>query len=195
MDTAFWNSGTGKVITGKPEDSFVKDFTMIPDGTIANSKIIKFHLVDKLNEYTGTNDKYYEVIFKLTDGDFVKREVGMKIKVFDAKPETRDRNLNLLKLIMDLCAFKPTHNNAPVDDDLLPMIGKMVSVKIVQWDVVTKDGKFLDGNRVSEVYKSGSIPTETGELKIVTHAPTQQGDSALQRNQGHLDVPDDSIPF
>lgn len=196
MTDGFWNSGTGKTITGLPQDSFLKDFTLIPDGTIANSTIIKFCLIDKINEYTGTNDKCYEVTFKLSDGDFVKREVRMKIKVFDSTPETRDRNLNLLKLIMDLCHFKPTHNNAPSDDDLSPMIGKFVSVKIVQWDIVTKEGKQLEGNRVSEVYKSLSVPTETGQLITpLSSAPTSSNDSALQRNQPNYDVPDDSIPF
>ncbi len=192
----FWSSGSGKEITGKPEDSFLKDFSIIPDGTIANSKIIKFNLVEKVNSYTGVNDKYYEVFFKLADGDFKNREVGMKIKVFDDKPETRDRNLNMFKLVMDLCSFKPTHNDAPTDADLLPMINKMVSVKIVQWDTTTKDGKLLEGNRVSEVYKSGSVATETGQMAIVTHKPSSGVDSALSRNSGAgLDVPDDSIPF
>src|ERR1700679_4305101 len=140
MDTGFWNSGSGREITGKPEDAFLKDYSIIPDGTIANSKIIKFCLVNKLNSYTQIEEKYYEIIFKMVDGDFKNREVGLKLKVFDKKPETVDRNLNMLKLIMDLCVFKPSHNNAPGDNDLVPMIGKMVSVKIVQWDTVNKEG-------------------------------------------------------
>ena len=45
MTDGFWNSGTGKTITGLPQDSFLKDFTLIPDGTIANSTIIKFCLI------------------------------------------------------------------------------------------------------------------------------------------------------
>jgi hypothetical protein len=194
----FWNSGSGKVITGNAEHAFLKDFTIIPDGTIANSKIIKFCLVNKLNAYTQMEEKYYEVTFKMVDGDFKNREVGLKLKVFDQKTETIDRNLNMMKLIMDLSSFKPAHNDAPTDSDLMPMIGKMASVKIVQWDTVAKDGKLLEGNRVSEVYKSGSVPTETGQMVVVTsHAPSSSHDSALNRNSGLSGLPDDDsgIPF
>lgn len=195
--TGFWNSGTGREITGDAKDAFVKDFSIIPEGTVAQAKIMSFNLIEK--EFEGVKSEMYEIGYKLTDGDFKNREVSQKIKPFSGKPEAIDRNLNMLKLVMTLCNFRPTHNNAPTDNDLLPMIGNIVSIKIREFSSVGKDGKLFEINFVSEVYKAGSVATETGEKAIITHSPAQPSshvDSALNRNAGSsYDVPDDSIPF
>lgn len=193
--TDFWALGTGKPITGEAQDAFLKSFPLIPENTIAQAKIFSFKLIEKENQYEHRNDKFYEIIFKLIDGDFKNNEVALKIKPFEGKPESIDRHLNMMKLIMKLCNFKPTHSNIFVDADLLPMINKLVSVKIVQWDSVTKEGKLIEGNRVSEVYAPGSVATETGVLHVVAQPVTHAVDSALQRNNQAMDVPDDSIPF
>lgn len=196
---SFWTSGTGKTLTGKPEDAFVRDFSIIPDGTQAEAMIKHFILIDRPNEYTGSNDKYYEILYKLITGDFKGREVSQKIKCFAGKPEQIDRNLNMMKLIMELCDFKPKHSNEPTDADLMPMQGKMVSIKISEWSMEKKDGSgMMEGNFVSEVHKSGAIPTETGTKQIVTKSPSQKKgvESALTRNQPQVEMNmDDDIPF
>jgi hypothetical protein len=189
---SFWTSGTGELPSGKPEDAFVGDFTILPEGTIASAMIKNFNLVEKENKHTGTTDKFYNVNFKLLDGDFKSREVALKIKCFDGKPEQIQRNLNMLKLIMQLCEFKPTHNEAPNDIELGFMINKIVSIKVGEWSMPKADGGMMQGNFVREVHVSGSIATETGIKAEVVRHPT---DSALQRNANKMPDIGDDLPF
>ncbi len=188
---SFWTSGSGMTITGKPEDAFVGDFTIIPEGTCGDAMIKSFSLVDKENKHTGKNDKFYQIIWKLMNGDFAKREVTQKIKCFDGKPEQIDRALNMLKLVMQLCDFKPTHADAPQDLELIPMFNKICSIKIGEWSMPKADGGFMEGNFVREVHASGQLAPETGVKTVVTHAST----SALQRHASTPELPDDGIPF
>lgn len=190
----FWQSGTGLTPTGNPQDAFLKDFTQIPDNTTADAILKQFILVEKENKYTNTTDKFYQVTYKLTSGDYKNREVTQKIKCFNGTPDSIDRNLNMLKLIMQLCDFKPTHSEAPGDIELITMCNKMVSVKIREWSMPKKDGTgMIEGNLVSEVWKAGELATETGIKAEVVHRPT---DSALNRNAAaKLPELDDGLPF
>lgn len=189
---SFWQSGSGAAITGNPADAFVKDFTVIPEGSIAEAVIKGFVLVDKENKHTGIQDKYYMITYKLLNGDHKNQEVTQKIKCFNGKPEAIDRNLNMLRLIMQLCEFKPTHNNAPQDIELIMMVNKILCIKIGEWSMPKQDGSgFLEGNFVRECHASGAIPTETGVKAVVTSKPT---DSALQRNMKMPEL-DNDLPF
>ena len=188
----FWTSGTGEMPTGLPQDAFVSDFSIIPEGTSASAMIKSFTLIEKENKYSGTTDKFYNVVYRLLDGNFKSREVTQKIKCFDGKPEQIQRALNMLKLVMQLCDFKPSHNNAPGDIELITMVNKIVSIKIGEWSIPKADGSgVMEGNFVREVHASGAIATETGVKAEVVHRPT---DSALQRNAGMPELNDD-LPF
>ena len=192
MSSNFWLSGTGEMPTGKPEDAFVGDFTVIPEGTQANSVVKSFTLVQNENKYTNTTDKFYQVIFKLTDGDYKNREVTLKIKCFSGKPEQIQRNLNMMKLILEICDFKPTHSNPPSDMELGFTMNKSVAVKVGEYSIPKENEPgTIDGNFVREVHKSGSIPTETGVKAEVKARPTE---SALTRNANVVDLNED-LPF
>jgi hypothetical protein len=192
--TSFWLSGTGMQITGKPEDAFISDFSIIPDGTVATAMLKKIVTVTKDNQYTATTEKYYEATWKILDGEFKNREVTQKIKCFNGKPEQIDRNLNMLKLLMILCEFKPTHSNAPDDLDMMPMIGKQVVIKIREWSMPKNDGGIIEGNFVSELHKIGDIEPMVGVKKEVISKPTRGVESALTRNPKMIDLNDD-LPF
>lgn len=192
----FWESKTGNTITGKLEDARLPDFTVIPDGTMALAKIDVFVLVEKTNTYTGAEESYYEVTWKVTSDDFKGRIVSQKLKVFEGKPESIDRNLNMMKLIMDLCLFKPKHSNAPSDDDLRPMIGKVLGVKIREWSMPKKDGSgVMEGNFVSEVWPIDKFKCEIGKKLEVVHTMPLGIESALTRNANKKIELDDDIPF
>ncbi len=196
-----WTGGTGKKITGLPEDSFIGDFSIIPDGTIENALIKKFVLIEKLNEYTKVVDKYFEITWKLFSGDFKNREVSQKIKAFSGKPEAIDRSLNMLMLVMKLADFTLTHSNVPTNDELAQMHGKMATIKIREWHMPKQDGSgIMEGNFVSEVHAHGSIPTEIGVKQSSTHEPQRPSDSALTRNAasrtgGSMPEIEDDLPF
>jgi hypothetical protein len=188
----FWLSGIGSLPTGRPEDSFVGDFSVIPEGTCAPAVIKLFNLVEKENKYTNMTDKFYNVLFKLTDGAFKGREVTLKIKCFSGKPEQIQRNLNMLKLILDICGYKPTHNGAPTDLELGFTMGKPIAVKIGEYSIPkTNEPGYIEGNFVRECHPVGSIATETGIKAEVKARPTE---SALTRNANVPDLNDD-LPF
>jgi len=192
---SFWLSGTGVAPTGAPKDAFLGDFSVIPDGTVASASIKSFVLVEKEKGFDGLPEKYYQIVYKLLDGEFKSREVTQKIKCFYGKPEQIQRGLNMLKLIMQLCEFKPTHNDAPQDLELIPMLNKIVSVKIGEWFMKNKKtGEDMNGNNIREVHASGAIPTETGIKAIVEHKPTSSVESAFSRNAA-MPVLEADLPF
>jgi hypothetical protein len=192
--SGFWTSGTGITPTGRPEDAFVSDFSIIPEGTCADALIKSFVLIEKENKFSNKNDKFYAITWKLVNGDFKSREVTQKIKCFDGKPEQIDRALNMLKLIMQLCDFKPTHNEAPQDIELIPMLNKILSIKIGEWSMPKQDGGIMEGNFVRECWRAGELGTETGVKAVVEHKPTRGVESALTRNAGMPELSDD-LPF
>lgn len=181
---SFWMSRTGKEITGRADDAFVKDFEIIPNNTMALAKIVSF-----IND----NDNHLEIIWKITSDSFKNREVRQKIKCFNGKPEQIDRALNMLKLIMDLCSFKPTHSNAPTNDDLMRMNGKVCGIKIREYAVPKEDGSGIAaGNFVSEVHSPKEFQCEVGE-KMKCDSVVESAFSRYQNNAANQ-VTDD-IPF
>jgi hypothetical protein len=194
--TGFWQSGSGKPITGKFEDSVTPDFSTIPEGTRAHACIKSFELVEK--EKTDYSDamKYYQITWTLTSGDFKGRQVTQKIKCFAGTAESIDRALNMMKLIMDLCNFKPAHGEAPTTQELMPMIGTILGVNIREWSMQKKDGSgMLEGNFVSEVHPAQNFQCETGVKAEVKRTPSQL-DSAFSRNpRVNLDDLDNDVPF
>jgi len=194
---SFWTSGTGNEIKGDAASAFTPDFTVIPDGTMAMAVIDKFSLVEKKDQF-GDEKKYYEIVWKIISQDYKGRIVSQKIKPFDGRPEAIDRNLNMLKLVMTLCQFKPTHANAPSSDDLRPMIGKSAGIKIREWSMPKQDGSgMMEGNFVSEIYPAQGFECEIGTKLEMVHTPPSSVDSAFSRNprgQTLVDLTDD-IPF
>jgi hypothetical protein len=194
----FWESKTGTPITGNPNDAFVKDFSIIPDGTTAVARIKTFEIIEKNSEYRGP-EKYMQITYKITSGEFNDREVTQKIKPFDGEPKAIDRNLNMLKLVMDLCDFRPNHTGEPTSDDLKRMTGRILGIKIREWSLPKKDGSgIMEGNFVSEVAAASGFVVETG-IKAV-HVHSMPTDTALSRNSnarvdGGMPGIDDDLPF
>jgi len=191
---SFWLSGLGVMPTGLPQDSFVSDFSIIPEGTQAAAVIKQFGLIEKHNEFKGIDEKFYQVTFKLSDGDYKNREVTLKIRCFEGKPEQIQRNLNIFKLILQLCDFQPTHQNAPTDHDLMVTIGKSMHIKISEYSLKRDDGTYFYGNNVREVHKLNTIKTETGIKKITQQSADSGLESALTRNS-KIAKENDDVPF
>lgn len=180
---SFFQSKTGKQLTGSEEDSFAGGFKIIPDGTTAPAMIKTF----LINESDAMN-QFYEIQWKLVDGEFKGTQVRQKIACFDTKAEKAERALNMLLRLFKLLKIDPTEN-APTEEDLAPMQGKILGIKIQEWSM---DGK--NGNWVSEVHiADAAFMTETGKKIEATSRPV---DSALTRNQRAASVgAEDDIPF
>lgn len=194
--SGFWESELGEV-TGNASDAFAKQFTQIPDGTMALAKIDTF-----INaEYQGF--KYLMIEWLLTDGDFKGQKVQQKLKVFggeayDKDPaKTKHRALNMFKLIYQTFNMKPKHSNDPTDQDLASFLGKVAGIKIRETEPNEKGKQY---NWVAEVHHSKGFKCETGVKLVVTHTNIQPDreplDSAFSR-QASLPVADDldDIPF
>ncbi len=200
----FWDSKIeGEQITGNAEDSFLKEFENIPDGTTAPAMIKSFLLTSKKTNYDGVqkDEDLYEIVWKITSGEFKNREVTQKIKAFDDKPNTAQRALNMLKRIYDSLNHKPTHSNVPTDDDHKVLIGKILGIKIGEWIMprkVIKDGQspFSSGNNVIEVHKiTNEFRAETGTKKLLPEVTTSHVNSAFSRNPRVEPELGDDCPF
>lgn len=190
--SSFWSSGTGKQITGKPEDSFIGDFSVIPNNTQCLAQIKLFEII-KLSDETPS---HLSIIWKITSDDYKGREVNQKIKVFDGKPEQIDRNLNMLKLVMDLCQFKPSHSGCPTNEDLMKMHGKICGIKIREWAMPKNDGSGMShGNFVAEVHPAQGFVCEIGTPMEINTSSINSLESAFSRNSLPLLEVNDDIPF
>lgn len=192
---SFWKSGSGKLITGALEDARVPEFSIIPNNTTAFAQIKSFDLI-RATDYQGNPEQFYQITWKIAKDKFKGREVVQKIKAFADTPEKIDRALNMLKLIMNVCGFKLSHDNAPTEQDLSQMQGKVLGIKIKEWSAPKKDGSgFIEGNFVSEVYPASDFVAETG-IKL---SPKSIVDSAFSRQatlSATAQFKDDSpIPF
>lgn len=74
---SFWKLSSGQQPSGTAEASHTGSFGTIPEGTQAPAQIKEMMLMEPTNSY---HYRFYEVIFKLSSGDFKGREVRMKIK-------------------------------------------------------------------------------------------------------------------
>jgi hypothetical protein len=73
----------------------------------------------------------------------------------------------MLMRMYKLCAHKPTHSDAPTDNDLAPMKGKILGIKINEWQ---NNGK--EGNYVGEVHALEGFVPAVGEKLVVSSGPT-----------------------
>ena len=206
---SLWKLGTGKAITGHSKDSFLGDFSNIPEGTTCDAFIKSFLHAESKDRRGNVTDKFLEIKWKIVNGEFKNREVSQKIKIFSGKPESIDRNLNMLMLIMNMFEY-PLIDEVPSNNELMHFNGKMAAIKIGEWEMsITKDDGtpgFINGNNVKEVHPTGSLEIETGVTREPvrhTHAQTpapgkEPLDSALSRQraaQAQVDVSGEDIPF
>jgi hypothetical protein len=192
---SFWKSQTGIAIDGSAKNAHIAQFENIPNGTMAPAMIERA----ELSEYNGTD--FYQISYKLIDGDFKNRKVRQKIKCFDTKPATRDRGVNMLMRLYSLCDVKPSGDNAPTNDEMAVFQGKLIGVRIDEW--FSDDGK--EGNYISELHALDEhFVIETGvkkEIKPLKNHTDYQSytdlidDSALSRNKIQPTNLDDDIPF
>lgn len=182
-------------ITGKAEDAFLPEMSIIPNNTQAPAQIKSISVVDTTTPYAG-HQKFVEVTYKLVSGDFKTREVKQKIKVFTGDSQQIQRARNMLKLLMDLCGHELPHDNEPETRDFLAMHNKIVGVKVREWQMEKNDGSgVMEGNFVAEIHKvDDKFITETG-IKLSAKSPKPSG-------QYTMDVPniadseiDQELPF
>jgi len=163
---SFWETALG-FADGKEDNAFTKDFGIIPDGTKAFARIEDFSITDKpANDYKEAQ-RFYEIKWGITQGDFVGRNVFQKIKCFDADEKIRFKALNMLRLILNLANVAPSAG-APDTAFLKQLVGRVMGIKIKEWSWVKDDGGMLEGNFISEVHlSSGFEPMVGKKMEVV----------------------------
>lgn len=180
--------------TGKPEDAFAPDFSVIPNGTTARAVIKTINMVDEATQYGP--QKHFQVIWELLDGEFKDREVKQNIKCFIGNDNVVRLGRNMLLLLLTLCGHKLAHDNEPTVFDLLPLINKQLGIKIreTEGSILGKDGCPKFYNSVSELHPlDDKFITVTG-IKLQPKSG-KRGSSQQQDIPNIADNLDGSIPF
>lgn len=187
---SFWSSNLG-ALSGLAEDAFTKTFKVIPDNTTAGAKIERFRQRDH------KGNKYYEVDWVLTDGEFKGLHVFQKIHAFDADEKKKHKALNMMMYLYKLYNLSPKSNNPPTDDELKVFIGKYAGLRIQEWSAPKEDGSgMMSGNFISEVHSYEGFKSETGVKLEVVHNPGNPLETAFNRNPRVSNDPlNDDIPF
>lgn len=177
---SFWNLSDGSKPSGSDSASFASNFGHVPDGTQANAIITNFVPSDFGGE------KLYQVTWKLIDGDFANTMVKQSINPFSPDEKKANRSKNMFMRLYNLAELKPTHSNAPTENDLIPFLGLKCSVKAGNSIIEGKEKTWI-----REVHAMDKLEVKTGHTPVTTGFP----DSALSRNPRVNDDLISDIPF
>lgn len=162
----------GNEITGEPDKSFTKEFDLIPNNTTSIAAIHDFKLVERVARHSGQQERFYEITWRIKSEAFYGQQVSQKIKCFEGTPEQIDRNLNMLLRIFQIAEYVYHNADAPSNHVLKMMIGKVMGIKIREWQMPNGKGGVSQGNFVSEVHSTKNFLVEIG-VKLEVHKPTK----------------------
>lgn len=177
---SFWQLTDGSAPSGSDSASFASNYGHVPDGTQANAVITNFLPTDFGGE------KMYQVTWRLLDGDFANTMLKQSINPFSQDQKKSDRAKNMLVRLYNLTDLKPSHSNAPTEEDLKAFIGKKCSVKAGNSIIEGKEKTWI-----REVHAMDKLEVKTGHTPVTTGFP----DSALSRNSRVVDDLTNDIPF
>lgn len=168
-------------IQGDAEHAFVKTFAVIPDNTTAIADI-KLAVIAEQND-----EKFYELTWRIIDGDFKGQQIRQKIKCWDGDSYKAKRAKSMLLLIMTMFHVKHSGEGAPNELEILPLIGKIAGIKIGYMASPKSDGTLGEYNFVREVHKAEGFECSVGESPRV--------ESAFSRNPKTQKPLEGDIPF
>jgi hypothetical protein len=183
-------------VTGRAEDAFTKEFTIIPNNTTAPAMIKSVSLVEKSTQFG--EQKHFEIVWKLAAGEFKGQEATQKIKCFLGDSQQIGRARNMLKLLLDLTKVTINHDQEPDVHELKLMQNKVLGIKIREWQMEKNNGSgFMEGNFVSEVHHiDDSFITQSG-TKLAAKVASSANYSLPMDNYEPVGKPahDDGCPF
>lgn len=158
-------------------DSGGGNFDPIPDGTKVRAIITE----SKWKEYQGA--RYINLQWQVVDGEFKKRVIFQKVKVFENDAAKADRQKMMLAAIDANCGGKlALVDGEPDDMDLTKALtNKPMVIKLAVWDM---DGK--TGNWVQAV-ESGKAKPASAEKK--EHAPEKKKPEPTPEPDEGEDIP------
>lgn len=176
---SFWTTSTGKQITGSEEDSFVMDFTSIPNNTKARAKVKKLEEGKNYKE-----EPNYQLTWEITDGDFKGRIIKQNFDVFSSDDKKSDKAKNMLARLSAILNQPFPLDRAPVNSDFLSVINKIAGIKVREMPTTNKKGEEITTNFVSELHLAGNDwISETGVKIELSDKSSARVESAFSRNQ------------
>ncbi len=176
---SFWTTSTGKQVTGSEEDSFIMDFTSIPNNTKARAKI------KKLEEGKNYKDEpNFQITWEITDGEFKGRIIKQNLDVFSSDDKKSDKAKNMLARLSVIVNQPFPSDRAPVNSDFLPVINKIAGIKVREMPTTNKKGEEITTNFISEIHQAGNDwVSETGVKIEPSEKSSSRVESAFSRFQ------------
>ena len=173
---SIFNLSTGKKAETNGSFEIGGSSEPIPDGTKLKSAITEA----KWSEYQGS--RYISLRWDVLAGEYAKRVIFQKVKVYDEDPKKADRQRNMLAAIDANCGGKLMQiEGEPSDIDLLKCLAnKPVIIRVGVWEL--DDGK--KGNWVTAVDSSGKVSQ-----------PAKKQDAESEKKANEQSIEEDIIPF
>lgn len=173
---SIFNLSTGKKAETNGSFEMGGSSEPIPDGSKLKAAITEA----KWSEYQGS--RYISLRWDVLAGEYAKRVIFQKVKVYDEDPKKADRQRNMLAAIDANCGGKLMQiEGEPSDIDLIKCLAnKPVVIRVGVWEI---DGK--SGNWITACESNGKAP-----------APAAKKTEAAQAKKEQEPVEeDDIIPF
>lgn len=170
---SFFKLSTGKTAESTTNFEIGGSSEPIPEGTKVRACVTEAGW----KEYQG--DRYINLRWDVVDGEFKKRVIFQKVKVFESDPAKSDRQKQMLAAIDANCGGKLQQcEGEPSDIEFMKALtNKPMIIRLGVWDMNGKQGNWIQAVESS----SGAKPTpKSTHKKDEPKAP---------------EVEDDDIPF
>ena len=173
---SIFNLSTGKKAETNGSFEMGGSSKPIPDGSELKSAITEAGW----KEYEGV--RYINLRWDVLDGEYKKRVIFQKVKVYDPDPKKADRQRNMLAAIDANCGGKLQQiEGEPSDIDLLKCLAnRPVVIRVGVWELDNGN----NGNWITAVRSSG---------KVSQSAKKQDAESEKKSNEQSIE--EDIIPF
>ena len=176
----FWNLSDGKEVESKSEFEAGGGFEVIPDGTRVLAAVEEC----KDDEWEG--ERFFNLKWRILDGDYKNRIIFQKLKVFSHKDKQRDNAISMLAAIDANAGGKlMASGKEPTDFAIASALANRPMILLLR--VWQSDDKQKSGNYVAGVF--GRQQTKAAS------APKQQKQTAKPQDEEPPVDFDDDIPF
>lgn len=144
MNEDFWNNVTPDV-----KETVSAEFKPIPNNTYAHAIIEDV----KTKQVPNDSEEYFQITWKLLDGEFANRKIWQNLYIFNMKPEKALKDKCMLAKLYEKCKVqRPTW--APSISDLLHLKNKPIGIKIREYIIENKTTKEIErhGNLIADVF-------------------------------------------
>ena len=177
----FWNLSDGKEVESKSEFEAGGGFEVIPDGTRVLAAVEEC----KDDEWEG--ERFFNLKWRILDGDYKNRIIFQKLKVFSQKDKQRDNAISMLAAIDANAGGKlMASGKEPTDFAIASALANRPMILLLR--VWQSNDKQKSGNYVAGVFGRQQTKAAPAAKSKPVAKPQEQG------SEPPMDF-DDDIPF